>query len=65
MILGNEPLAVQYDLKRLTEFTASLYGIRNLKRFEIQQDQLISPQQLEQGQDAGNVVPLGAAGQPA
>lgn len=63
MILQNEQLSMQYDLKRLTEFTASLYGIRNLKRFEIQQDQLMSPQQLEQGQDAGNVVPLaGAAG---
>lgn len=60
LIIQNEQMAQQYDLLGLTDYTASLLGIRNLKRFRLQA-QVLPQDQIDQGLAQNNITPIGQA----
>lgn len=69
----NPMLQQMYDINKIFEYVAELSGARNIEKFKMQPQmagmQGLPPEQLQQMQAAGNVVPLfggpqGPAGAP-
>lgn len=55
-IMGNPLLSQQYDGGKIFEYMAELGGAKNISQFKVS---LAPDQQVQQGVESGNVVPLG------